>query len=217
MLGSKSGERGVLEMAAEDIFSHISATSDREFLLRVSFVEIYNETIRDLLSDAVEVGIYTDKKRGGAYCNAVEHAVPDLATSLNLTKRATTMRSNASSDMNANSSRAHLIVKLVLKSRESAAEANGAALESTLNIVDLAGSEGARHATTPTLTPSAKDARAMAQRSKEAAKINQSLLSLSTVIRALSQPGTPTSFRSSKVSVHNSSKTTNTTTTTTNI
>ena len=40
---------GVIPLAVNDIFYHIEQTSHREFLLRVSYMEIYNETIRDLL------------------------------------------------------------------------------------------------------------------------------------------------------------------------
>jgi centromeric protein E len=58
---------------------------------------------------------------------------------------------------------------------------------SALNLVDLAGSESVRHTG------------ATGQRAKEGGKINQSLLSLSRVIHALSQPGTHVSFRDSKL------------------
>jgi hypothetical protein len=53
MLGG-GDQRGVLEMSAEDIFNTIAECEDRDFLLRVSFVEIYNETIRDLISDSTD-------------------------------------------------------------------------------------------------------------------------------------------------------------------
>ena len=64
MLGG-GDQRGVLEMAAEDIFRQISESTTRDFLLRVSFVEIYNEAIRDLLSNDVDasVSIREDPKK----------------------------------------------------------------------------------------------------------------------------------------------------------
>ena len=77
MLGG-GDQRGVLEMAAEDIFNQISQKTSRDFLLRVSFVEIYNETIRDLLSDASDttVTIREDPKKG-VYCDAMEIIITD--------------------------------------------------------------------------------------------------------------------------------------------
>lgn len=60
-------------------------------------------------------------------------------------------------------------------------------LVASLNLVDLAGSESVRHTG------------ATGQRAKEGGKINQSLLSLSRVIHALSQPGTHVSYRDSKL------------------
>jgi centromeric protein E len=79
---------------------------------------------------------------------------------------------------------------LVIESRESnrnGYEGDGAVLVGTLNLVDLAGSESVKHTG------------AIGQRAKEGGKINQSLLSLSRVIHALSQPGVHVNFRDSKL------------------
>lgn len=79
---------------------------------------------------------------------------------------------------------------MVIESKESARvgyEPDGAVLVATLNLVDLAGSESVKHTG------------AMGQRAKEGGKINQSLLSLSRVIHALSQPGAHVNFRDSKL------------------
>ena len=70
---------------------------------------------------------------------------------------------------------------------EPGVESDGAVLVASLNLVDLAGSESVRHTG------------ATGQRAKEGGKINQSLLSLSRVIHALSTPGTHVSFRDSKL------------------
>lgn len=80
----------------------------------------------------------------------------------------------------------HTIFKLAIKSNLSTAE-DGAALVSSLNLVDLAGSESVRHTG------------ATGKRAVEGGKINQSLLALSRVIHALSQPGTHVSFRDSSL------------------
>lgn len=52
MLGSE-GTKGLLEIAAEDLFKHMSMLDDRDFIVRVSFVEIYNEVFYD--SDFVDI------------------------------------------------------------------------------------------------------------------------------------------------------------------
>ena len=78
MIGSP-GSIGVIGIAAEDIFRLISDCQDRNFLLRVSFVEIYNENIRDLLSDDPNtiVSIREDPRKG-VFCDAVERGITDL-------------------------------------------------------------------------------------------------------------------------------------------
>ncbi|KAF9438508.1 hypothetical protein BGZ76_007316 [Entomortierella beljakovae] len=54
---------GITPRAVEDIFKYIRENSDREFLLRVSYLEIYNESIKDLLSpEAIDLKIHEDKR-----------------------------------------------------------------------------------------------------------------------------------------------------------
>jgi centromeric protein E len=76
MLGG-GDQRGVLEMAAEDLFNQISESTSRDFLLRVSFVEIYNETIRDLLSKADTTVTIREDPIKGVFCDAMEVIITD--------------------------------------------------------------------------------------------------------------------------------------------
>ena len=64
MLGGR-GQHGLLEMAIDDVFHHISQCTTRAFRLRVIFVEVHNEKIRDLLTDDVNssVEIREDPKK----------------------------------------------------------------------------------------------------------------------------------------------------------
>ena len=190
MVGAQDSQ-GVLELAAIDLFDQISQTENRDFIVRVSFVEIYNENIRDLLSDASDTTVnIREDPRKGVYCEASEHAIQDFDSISAVLKKGISKRAVESTAMNDTSSRSHTIFKITVESIESlqeGVERDTSVLVASLNLVDLAGSESVRHTG------------ATRQRAKEGGKINQSLLSLSRVIHALSQPGTHVSFRDSKL------------------
>jgi len=193
---------GIIHMAAQDIFSHISKDPQRVFLIRVSFIEIYNEEVRDLLvgdNDENVLTIREDPLRG-VFVNATESFVTGYQSLLSTLFKGEKNRSFASTKMNERSSRSHTIFRINIESRKKpvapcndgivSEEDNddGAAVRiSTLNLVDLAGSESVKHTN------------ATGKRQREGGKINQSLLTLSRVIAALGSSNAFINFRDSKL------------------
>ena len=186
---------GVIPLAITDIFSYIRETPHREFLLRVSYLEIYNEKIHDLLSpptasgigpglaQAEEIKLREDSKRGVYASPLKEEIVQSPTQLLRVIARGDHSRRTRSTQYNAQSSRSHAVVQIVVESREraqiagSASENKRAALVpggvrvSTLSMIDLAGSERAAE---------------NKERRTEGSHINKSLLTLGTVIAKLS-------------------------------
>ncbi|XHG05211.1 hypothetical protein AWENTII_008456 [Aspergillus wentii] len=184
---------GVIPLAITDIFSFIRETPHREFLLRVSYLEIYNEKIHDLLSAPVanggsapqqqeEIKLREDSKRGVYATPLKEEIVQSPTQLLRVIARGDHARRTGSTQFNARSSRSHAVVQIVVESRERApasvssqdkrtAIVPGGVRVSTLSLIDLAGSERA-----------ADDK----ERRTEGAHINKSLLTLGTIISKLS-------------------------------
>ena len=180
---------GVIPLAITDIFSYIRETPHREFLLRVSYLEIYNEKIHDLLTlpttggtgpgtpQQEEIKLREDSKRGVYATPLKEEIVQSPNQLLRVIARGDHARRTGSTQYNARSSRSHAVVQIVVESRERAGRDKRVALipggvrVSTLSLIDLAGSERA-----------AEDK----ERRAEGAHINKSLLTLGTVIARLS-------------------------------
>ncbi|KAK4560926.1 Kinesin-like protein kip2 [Recurvomyces mirabilis] len=185
---------GVIPLAITDIFSYIRENPAREFLLRVSYLEIYNEKIYDLLNQSTpgqqqqteEIKLREDSKRGVYATPLKEEIVQSPNQLLRVIARGDVARRTSSTQFNARSSRSHAVVQIVVESRERTPSHGayfdkdtrrtdrilpGGVLVSTLSLIDLAGSE------------KAADSK---ERRTEGSHINKSLLTLGTVIGRLS-------------------------------
>ena len=76
--GALGSVPGVIHMAAERMFAQMGAASEREFLVRVSYLEIYNENLRDLLADgdAPAAAAIREDPRRGVFVEANEKVIP---------------------------------------------------------------------------------------------------------------------------------------------
>ncbi|CBJ27232.1 Centromeric protein E, putative [Ectocarpus siliculosus] len=169
---------GVIPLAIEECFSYVSTSNDdREFLFRVSYLEIYNEQINDLLCPAstmANVRILESKKLGVQLQGVKEEVVISPQQVYALISAGEAQRHVGSTDANKNSSRSHTIFRMVIESRSRSSK-GGRSVVSTLSLVDLAGSESVRLANTH------------GQRQIEGGFINKSLLTLGKVVSMLTE------------------------------
>ncbi|KAJ4848784.1 hypothetical protein Tsubulata_025768 [Turnera subulata] len=180
MNGSQA-DPGIIHRAVKDIFDRINTIEDREFLIRVSYMEIYNEEINDLLVvENQKLPIHESLERGIFVAGLREEIVNNAEQVLKLLQSGEVNRHFGETNMNARSSRSHTIFRMVIESKgKDTNPANGyltgdAIRVSVLNLVDLAGSE--RIAKTG----------ADGVRLKEGKHINKSLMILGNVINKLS-------------------------------
>ncbi|KAK7310757.1 hypothetical protein RJT34_08469 [Clitoria ternatea] len=181
MNGSET-DPGVIPRAVRDVFTKIETMCDREFLIRVSYMEIYNEEINDLLVvENQKLQIHESLERGVFVAGLREEIVNNAEQVLNLIKAGEVNRHFGETNMNVRSSRSHTIFRMVIESKgKDYNSSNDCSISdvvrvSVLNLVDLAGSE--RIAKTG----------ADGVRLKEGKYINKSLMILGNVINKLSE------------------------------
>ncbi|KAF7828938.1 kinesin-like protein KIN-7F [Senna tora] len=169
---------GITEYTVADIFNYIEKHKEREFVLKFSAIEIYNESVRDLLSlDSTPLRLLDDPERGTVVERLTEETLRDWDHFTELISFCETQRQIGETSLNQASSRSHQILRLTIESsaREFLGNDKSSSLAASVNFVDLAGSERASQ----TLSAGT--------RLKEGCHINRSLLTLGTVIRKLSK------------------------------
>ncbi|KAM5559091.1 kinesin-like protein KIN-7K, chloroplastic [Rosa sericea] len=179
---------GIIPLAVKDAFSIIQETPNREFLLRVSYLEIYNEVVNDLLNPAGQNLRIREDAQGTFVEGIKEEVVLSPAHALSLIAAGEEHRHVGSTNFNLLSSRSHTIFTLTIESSPCGENSEGEAVNlSQLNLIDLAGSESSKAETTGV-------------RRKEGSYINKSLLTLGTVISKLTDGrATHIPYRDSKL------------------
>ncbi|KAM3134225.1 hypothetical protein pb186bvf_013645 [Paramecium bursaria] len=168
-------ERGIIPRTFEHVFRVIEGTPNIQFLVRVSYLELYNEEVRDLLSPNHLTKLeLREKPDEGVYVKDLSRIVVRSVVELNeQLKVGRQNRKVGETKMNQESSRSHSIFCLTIESSEYGVDNEQHIRAGKLNLVDLAGSE--RQSKT----------QAVGERFKEAININQSLTTLGNVITSL--------------------------------
>lgn len=196
--------RGMVPRAAAAVIGALSSGDYSDFSVTVSYLEIYNEELSDLLAPA-QLQQKLDLKdvgNGRVMCIGLsEVQVSSVSDILTLVHRAQERRRVAETRVNARSSRSHSIFTMKVRCRRAVGSGE---LENTgkLHLVDLAGSECAKKAASLLCDENgnAPQARMSAnEEERERRNINQSLLTLGRVIQALREASSRVPYRDSKL------------------
>lgn len=178
MLGGDGDKRGIIPNAFNHIFGKIEDDKEpgRRYLVSVSYLEIYNEEVRDLLSKNYKRPLELKEGPDGVYVkdlsSFVVRSVDDISAFM---KAGTANRSVGATQMNADSSRSHSVLGISIECCSVGPDGDEHMRRGRLNLVDLAGSE--RQSKT----------QAEGARFAEAVNINLSLSALGNVISALAE------------------------------
>ncbi|CAE6455957.1 unnamed protein product [Rhizoctonia solani] len=206
LTGNPSADAGIIPRTLHKLFLHLeNSTSD--YSVKVSFVELYNEELRDLLAsefkepsaNAQPMGIasgsgpsglkiFDDVAKKGTFIQGLEEAhVQDAQHAIEVLRKGSERRQIAATKFNDHSSRSHSIFTLTVHTKETSSDGNDLIKTGKLNLVDLAGSENIGRSG------------AENKRAREAGMINQSLLTLNRVITALVEKSPHVPYRESKL------------------
>ncbi|KAM3958876.1 kinesin-like protein at 61F [Aphomia sociella] len=204
MVGESTGDEttwqndplaGIIPRALSQLFDELRI-SNTEYTVRVSYLELYNEELFDLLSsseDNSKLRIYEDVTRKGSnIVNGLEEiTVYNKNEVYKIMAQGQERKRVASTLMNAQSSRSHTVFTIVVHMKENSPEGEELVKIGKLNLVDLAGSEN--------ISKAGSDNPAKRERARECVNINQSLLTLGRVITALVERHPHIPYRESKL------------------
>ncbi|XP_011173030.1 chromosome-associated kinesin KIF4 isoform X2 [Solenopsis invicta] len=184
------GEKGVIPRVIYDIFEIIKSKEDWSFKVTVSFMELYQEQLYDLLSDKQKSQSIVDIREDGKSIKIVgitEKQVTDAQETLECLAQGSMGRVTGATAMNAHSSRSHAIFTLCIRQQKE--DDPNTATVAKFHLVDLAGSERSKKTQTT------------GERFKEGVNINKGLLALGNVISQLGDgaSGTYIGYRDSRL------------------
>ncbi|CAH9063690.1 unnamed protein product [Cuscuta europaea] len=189
---------GVIPRAVKQIFDTLES-QNAEYSVKVTFLELYNEEITDLLApeDLSKVALDDRQKKqlplmedgkGGVLVRGLEEEIVTSASEIfTLIERGSAKRRTAETLLNKQSSRSHSLFSITIHIKEATPEGEELIKCGKLNLVDLAGSENISRS-------GAREGRA-----REAGEINKSLLTLGRVISALVEHLGHVPYRDSKL------------------
>lgn len=182
---------GIIPRALSHLFEELRLM-EVEFSMRISYLELYNEELSDLLSssDITQIRIFDDaNKKGSIIVQGLEEIpVHSTADVYKLLAKGQEKRKMAPTLMNAQSSRSHTIFSILVHIKENGIDGEELLKIGKLNLVDLAGSEN--------ITKAGNE---KGIRTRETVNINQSLLTLGRVITALVERTPHVPYRESKL------------------
>lgn len=197
-MGTYSPEAGIIPRTLYRLFHTLELSRD-EYSVHASFVELYNEELRDLLSNdapqplggganSTGLRMYEDSKGRGVVIQGLEDTpMKDAEHGLALLRKGSQKRQIAATKCNESSSRSHSVFSLTIHIKETTSKGEDVLRTGKLNLVDLAGSENIGRSG------------AENKRAREAGMINQSLLTLGRVINALVEKSSHVPYRESKL------------------
>ncbi|MED6219987.1 Kinesin-like protein KIN-5C [Stylosanthes scabra] len=196
--GELPAEAGVIPRAVKQIFDTLES-QNAEYSVKVTFLELYNEEITDLLApeELSKVSLEEKQKKqlplmedgkGGVLVRGLEEEIVTSANEIfTLLERGSAKRRTAETLLNKQSSRSHSLFSITIHIKEATPEGEELIKCGKLNLVDLAGSENISRS-------GAREGRA-----REAGEINKSLLTLGRVINALVEHLGHVPYRDSKL------------------
>ncbi|KAF9103129.1 kinesin motor protein cin8 [Mortierella sp. AM989] len=188
--GECSRDAGVIPRTLYTLFAALER-KNTEYTVRVSFLELYNEEVKDLLApddDRKAVKIFDSIKKQGPLIQGLEEvSVFNAMQGIEALRKGSAKRTVAATKSNDKSSRSHGVFSITVHVKETADDGEELLKIGKLNLVDLAGSENIARSG------------AEATQAKEAGRINQSLLTLGRVINSLVERSQHIPYRESKL------------------
>ncbi|XP_066548217.1 kinesin-like protein KIF2C isoform X2 [Amia ocellicauda] len=177
---TQNSSAGIYAFVAQDVFSLLSQRKYSNLEPHVSFFEIYNGKVFDLLNKKAKLRVLEDGKQQVQVVGLQEVYISSAEDVIKMIDIGSACRTSGQTFANANSSRSHAVLQIILR--------KGGKLHGKFSLVDLAGNERGSDVSS-----------ADRQTLLETSEINRSLLALKECIRALGQNQVHTPFRMSKL------------------